>query len=118
MSERYLDLDAFAAECGKVKFKGETYEIADVNVEIYAKAIKLQEEIDSADNIDDAMSSIMKLVGAMVPNIPEKVLKAMSIKQLSGLLNFVTEDLKGEIAKNAIAPTVAPTKYSTKKKKI
>jgi hypothetical protein len=113
-NERYLDLDAFAAESGKIKFKGETYEIPDVSVELYSRAIKLQEQIENATNEEEMFGAIIGLLGTMVPSMPEKTIRALSIKQLISLLNFVVEDLRGELGKNAIAPIQAP-KTKTKK---
>jgi len=109
-NERYLDLDAFATEPGKIKYKGETYEIQDISVELYAKAIKLQEKIDNATDDEDVLDGVMELLGAMVPDMPQEIIKTMTIKQLTALLGFIIQDLQGELEKNAIAPSPAPKK--------
>lgn len=109
-NERYLDLDAFATEPGKIKYKGETYEIQDISVELYAKAIKLQDKIDNATDDEDVLDGVMELLGAMVPDMPQEIIKTMTIKQLTALLGFIIQDLQGELEKNAIAPSPAPKK--------
>lgn len=109
-NERYLDLDAFATEPGKIRYKGETYEIQDISVELYAKAIKLQEKIDNATDDEDVLDGVMELLGAMVPDMPQEIIKTMTIKQLTALLGFIIQDLQGELEKNAIAPSPAPKK--------
>ena len=62
-NERYLDLDAFATEPGKIKYKGATYEIQDISVELYAKAIKLQDKNDNATDDEDVLNGVMELLG-------------------------------------------------------
>ena len=109
-NERYLDLDAFATEPGKIRYKGETYEIQDISVELYAKAIKLQEKIDNATDDEDVLDGVMELLGAMVPDMPQEIIKTMTIKQLTALLGFIIQDLQGELSKNGIAPIPAPKK--------
>ena len=109
-NERYLDLDAFATEPGKIRYKGETYEIQDISVELYAKAIKLQDKIDNATDDEDVLDGVMELLGAMVPDMPQEIIKTMTIKQLTALLGFIIQDLQGELEKNAIAPSPAPKK--------
>ncbi len=109
-NERYLDLDAFATEPGIIKYKGATYEIQDISVELYAKAIKLQDKIDNATDDEDVLDGVMELLGAMVPDMPQEIIKTMTIKQLTALLGFIIQDLQGELGKNAIAPSPAPKK--------
>lgn len=109
-NERYLDLDAFATEPGIIKYKGATYEIQDISVELYAKAIKLQDKIDNATDDEDVLDGVMELLGAMVPDMPQEIIKTMTIKQLTALLGFIIQDLQGELEKNAIAPSPAPKK--------
>ena len=109
-NERYLDLDAFATEPGIIKYKGATYEIQDISVELYAKAIKLQDKIDNATDDEDVLDGVMELLGAMVPDMPQETIKTMTIKQLTALLGFIIQDLQGELEKNAIAPSPAPKK--------
>jgi len=115
-NERYLDLDAFATEPGKIRYKGETYEIQDISVELYAKAIKLQDKIDNATDDEDVLNGVMELLGAMIPDMPFETIKTMNIKQLSALLGFVVQDLQSELEKNGIAPSPAPHKTKTTKK--
>lgn len=115
-NERYLDLDAFATEPGKIKYKGETYEIQDISVELYAKAIKLQEKIDNATDDEDVLNGVMELLGAMVPDMPQETIKTMTIKQLTALLGFIIQDLQGELSKNGIAPIPASTPKMKEKK--
>jgi len=115
-NERYLDLDAFATEPGIIKYKGATYEIQDISVELYAKAIKLQDKIDNATDDEDVLDGVMELLGAMVPDMPQEIIKTMTIKQLTALLGFIIQDLQGELGKNGIAPIPAPHKTKTTKK--
>ena len=46
----------------------------------------------------------------MVPDMPQEIIKTMTIKQLTALLGFIIQDLQGELEKNAIAPSPAPKK--------
>jgi len=96
MADKFLNLDAFIEEPGKVQFRGKTYEIPDVAVSQFLEAVKVQQELLETEDESRAVATVMDLVQKLVPGLPREELEAMTLKQLARLLNFVVRDLQGE----------------------
>lgn len=106
-TEKFLDLDAFCGEPKKVRFRGQVYDIPDVEVAQFLEAIQVQQRIAESESEAEAVEAVIELIKKLVPGIPEAELAKISLKQLAALLNFVIQDLQGETPKNVMRPMKA-----------
>lgn len=91
---RVLNLDEFLPEPSKVSFMGTEYTVAPVGVETLFRLISLMEGMDASMAEKEVLDKIMGLLKDVLPDMPEEVIRKLSVIQLFGLINFIVEELQ------------------------
>ena len=94
---KFLDLDAFAAAPGRVQFQGKIHEIPDLPLKEFLATVQIQQDVLEMEDDVESVETIIALIHKVVPTLPKDELELMTLRQLGALLNFIVQDIQGDM---------------------
>ena len=87
---KVLNLDELTtAETRELVIGGKTYAIKEMSVEDFIETTRVAEMLESEPSFAKQMEATVRLLKRSIPDLPEAMLKAMSVEQLKALTSFV-----------------------------
>lgn len=107
MAVKYLDLDAVNIPKGRVKIKGDEYDVYSMSLQSMINLAVLQKEAEEkGDDNDDAetLTHTIEIMQEIFPTCPRETLNSLTMEQLQALIDFSNSMNDEEVEKNSTAP--------------
>ncbi len=91
---KMLNLDEFAKPKKSVTFRGKTYEVNDMTVEVFVQLTAASAKISDDASFADQLKATLEMIKLYIPTMEQETLDSMSFDQVTVLAQFV----RGEVA--------------------
>jgi hypothetical protein len=92
---KYLNLDELIGAPAEVTFKGNVYEVPEMEVEQFLALLVAQREAENAGDDSKAIEVTRELISTLVPSMPKDLIGKMTLRQLRALMEFVVKEVQG-----------------------
>lgn len=92
---KILNIDAFAQPKRKLSIDGKLYDVRDIDVQSFIDSLKLAEELETQGEQTPAQAIVQSVaaIKQSIPDLAETRIKAMSLEQMTMVLQFIRGDL-------------------------